>query len=89
MSDQSDRVLRGGGWRGDASSARVAARFHNDPSYRSDVLGFRLVEEPKEVHRVLRGSGWNSTPAFARVASRTGFTPSIRYNALGFRLVEE
>jgi formylglycine-generating enzyme required for sulfatase activity len=85
-----DRVLRGGGWYSVASYARVASRGHDVPSCRLDALGFRLVEEPKEVHRVTRGGGWNYTsPADARVALRFRYAPSGRFNNLGFRFVEE
>jgi sulfatase modifying factor 1 len=37
------RVLRGGGWHGDASGARVAIRDHYVPSYRDDTISFRLT----------------------------------------------
>jgi formylglycine-generating enzyme required for sulfatase activity len=83
------RVGRGGCWFFGASIARVAYRDNDDPSYRNDYLGFRLVEEPKEVHRGYRGGCWSRAPAFARVAFRNRFTPSLRYDFLGFRLVEE
>lgn len=84
-----DRVLRGGSWYYDASGARVASRGYNDPSYRFAYLGFRLVEEPKEVERMNRGGCWFSAPAFARVANRYRSTPSFLNFYLGFRLVEE
>ena len=87
-----DRVLRGGSCYDDASYARVADRRDGDASHRYDVLGFRLVEEPKEakeVCRVYRGGGWYDAPAFARAADRTWSIPSNRLSDLGFRLVEE
>ena len=38
----SRRVDRGGGWRGDARSARVANRDYDEPDNRYDDLGFRI-----------------------------------------------
>lgn len=38
-----DRVLRGGDWEGDANRCRVAFRRADDPAYRNDTVGFRLV----------------------------------------------
>jgi formylglycine-generating enzyme required for sulfatase activity len=38
----SSRVYRGGGWSGSAQYARVANRGRDDPTYRSNYLGFRL-----------------------------------------------
>ena len=40
----SDRVFRGGSWRGVPQSARVADRDGDAPGRRSDYLGIRLVE---------------------------------------------
>lgn len=37
------RVLRGGGWRNDASACRVSYRDYNSPSCADDDYGFRLV----------------------------------------------
>lgn len=37
------RVLRGGGWSGDAGDCRVSDRDFNAPSYRSNCYGFRVV----------------------------------------------
>ena len=45
----SDRVLRGGGWGGDASDARAAGRSYDSPGARSYNLGFRLASP---AHRV-------------------------------------
>ena len=39
----SDRVYRGGGWRGGAASCRSAGRNGDSPGYRFDYLGFRLA----------------------------------------------
>jgi formylglycine-generating enzyme required for sulfatase activity len=39
----SDRVLRGGGWRGVARDCRVSHRDYDTPAYRSYYLGFRVV----------------------------------------------
>jgi formylglycine-generating enzyme required for sulfatase activity len=39
------RVLRGGGWRNDASYARSAARFRYDYNVRYTTNGFRVVRE--------------------------------------------
>jgi formylglycine-generating enzyme required for sulfatase activity len=38
-----DRVLRGGSWFNDGRDCRSAYRGHNDPSNRSDLIGFRLA----------------------------------------------
>ena len=42
----SDRVLRGGGWGGDAGGCRSAYRDYDTPGYRSSLVGFRLVFVP-------------------------------------------
>ena len=42
-SSGSDRVLRGGSWRGSSSLCRVARRGHNSPYSRYDYNGFRVV----------------------------------------------
>ncbi|MDO5582391.1 MAG: SUMF1/EgtB/PvdO family nonheme iron enzyme [Planctomycetia bacterium] len=39
----SERVYRGGSWSFDAGGCRSADRYRNDPSRRSNVLGFRLA----------------------------------------------
>ena len=45
-SSGSSRVLRGGSWYSDAGGCRVSFRRSNDPSYRSDYNGFRVVLVP-------------------------------------------
>jgi formylglycine-generating enzyme required for sulfatase activity len=40
------RVLRGGSWANDAYRCRVAGRDYNDPTYKNDVLGLRLILQP-------------------------------------------
>ncbi|MCI5145397.1 MAG: formylglycine-generating enzyme family protein [Candidatus Electrothrix sp. AR3] len=42
------RCFRGGSWYGSIKNLRSAFRGLNDPTYRSDSLGFRLVREQKE-----------------------------------------
>jgi formylglycine-generating enzyme required for sulfatase activity len=37
------RVYRGGGWLNYAGRCRVSARFHDEPDYRGNNLGFRLA----------------------------------------------
>jgi formylglycine-generating enzyme required for sulfatase activity len=37
------RVLRGGSWNHFGSYCRSAARLYSDPTYRRNVVGFRLV----------------------------------------------
>ena len=37
------RVLRGGSWRGTATNCRVSHRRHSVPSHRSSSIGFRVV----------------------------------------------
>ncbi len=44
-----DRVLRGGGWGGDARRCRATTRDGIYPSYRSDGIGFRVVLFPPPV----------------------------------------
>jgi len=39
----SDRVLRGGAWRGDARRVRAASRRWSAAGYRNDLVGFRLA----------------------------------------------
>jgi formylglycine-generating enzyme required for sulfatase activity len=41
--DVKKRVLRGGAFLLTAPVARCAHRFHNEPNYRSDIFGFRVV----------------------------------------------
>ena len=41
--DGSYRVLRGGGWYGDAGRCRVSYRGYHHPDYRDGSIGFRLV----------------------------------------------
>lgn len=41
--DDTYRVLRGGCWIGNPSNCRAAVRGGNNPTYRSDYYGFRLV----------------------------------------------
>ena len=43
QSSDSDRVDRGGSWRGPAANLRAANRFRNDPGNRNDNLGARCV----------------------------------------------
>ena len=45
----SNRVLRGGSWRGSARYCRSAYRLVGDPGYRGSSLGFRLVLAPRSV----------------------------------------
>jgi formylglycine-generating enzyme required for sulfatase activity len=40
------RVLRGGSWANDEYRCRVAGRDYNDPTYKNDDLGFRLILQP-------------------------------------------
>jgi formylglycine-generating enzyme required for sulfatase activity len=44
-SDGADRVLRGGSWYHYARHSRSAFRSHDDPRYRADRLGFRILQE--------------------------------------------
>jgi formylglycine-generating enzyme len=45
VSDDNDRVLRGGSWASFAWNARCACRVSNRPLFRSDLVGFRCVVE--------------------------------------------
>jgi formylglycine-generating enzyme required for sulfatase activity len=42
---ETDRVSSGGFWSSVPKSARVADRVGDDPVYRNDILGFRLVRD--------------------------------------------
>jgi formylglycine-generating enzyme required for sulfatase activity len=55
-SDDNDthRVLRGSGWYSDANYCRSAYRDYDDPDYRDDDLGFRLVREKKAACRNIK-----------------------------------
>jgi formylglycine-generating enzyme required for sulfatase activity len=44
-SDGADRVIRGGGWAGDAGGCRSATRFLSFPRFRDFFLGFRILQE--------------------------------------------
>ncbi len=46
-SSGSYRVIRGGGWNGDARYCRVSYRSYEVPSFRYVRLGFRLVCVPQ------------------------------------------
>ena len=37
------RVIRGGGWRAEASGCRAAFRYRHSPAYRSNYFGFRVA----------------------------------------------
>ena len=39
----SSRLVRGGGWSGDASDCTVAIRYSYGPTFRYELLGFRFV----------------------------------------------
>ena len=43
------RVLRGGCWNDEAAYCRSAFRIRLDPSYRSNILGFRLALSPSGI----------------------------------------
>ena len=43
FSPYSNRVLRGGGWNGNAQYCRVANRLRSNPAYRSYNIGLRLA----------------------------------------------
>jgi formylglycine-generating enzyme required for sulfatase activity/serine/threonine protein kinase len=45
----SDRVLRGGSWDDGAADCRSGDRLRNDPSLRSDSVGFRLALSPSGI----------------------------------------
>jgi formylglycine-generating enzyme required for sulfatase activity len=44
-SSGADRVIRGGGWEGNARGCRSAVRYRYDPRSRDSDLGFRLLKE--------------------------------------------
>jgi len=46
-SSGSDRVLRGGGWSSIARYCRSADRSNDDPGYRYNFLGLRLLRQPR------------------------------------------
>ena len=89
MNDKSVRVRRGGSWRYDPLSARVAIRYNNSPGNRYSDIGIRLVEVVEDQEPVLspfRGSSSfessNKARTFYSSGSRTLRTP------VGIRLVE-
>ena len=45
------RVLRGGSWHHDRDVARAAFRARDDPIYRVNIIGYRLVRRPPSHHR--------------------------------------
>ena len=45
--DRIGRITRGGGWYGMGSKLRSANRDYSEPSYRSDIVGFRVVRSAK------------------------------------------
>ena len=45
---ESDRVSSGGFWSSVPKVARVADRVGDDPVYRNDILGFRLVRDEED-----------------------------------------
>jgi formylglycine-generating enzyme required for sulfatase activity len=43
LSSSVARVLRGGSWDNSPDRARAAVRYHYNPGYRYDYLGFRVL----------------------------------------------
>jgi hypothetical protein len=86
MSDNSDRVGRGGGWWRGPLNARVAYRGGNDPVGRDGGLGFRLVHDVGMVR--VRGRLWSelSVPS---VTVNYGRDKNLWSSSLGFRLARE
>ena len=44
--NSADRVARGGSWESFAENCRSATRFHFNPGYADDKIGFRLAFAP-------------------------------------------
>ena len=87
VSGSPNRVLCGGGWASEASSAKVAFRCTRAPAFDRDFIGFRLTVDAKDSPlRVNRGGKWDedaddvqNTIGFINAAGRG-------YGHLGFRL---
>ena len=88
MNDKSVRVRRGGSWRYDPLSARVAIRYNNSPGNRYSDIGIRLVEVIGKSSCVFRGSCSGSELEFARVTNGNFVGPGFRSETIGLRLVE-
>jgi len=73
-----DRVCRGGGWRNYAKGCRSACRSYNSPSYRYDIVGFRVALVPADGYGVQKEvSPTNATqqkPASGQAAAGSGGT---------------
>ena len=84
-------VNRGGSWYSSADYCRSANRGWDLPSFRYDILGFRVIREKKKKveYRVLRGGSWYSTAGYCRSASRYWYSPPSRYSNDGFRVIKE
>ena len=67
-SSGSDRLIRGGSWRGISFSCSVPYRSNNDPSSREDVIGFRLVRSAEsDIHNVNYVTAHGDAPAATKV----------------------
>jgi formylglycine-generating enzyme required for sulfatase activity len=83
------RVLRGGGWGSEASSAKVAFQCTRAPAFNRDFIGFRLTVDADFPMRVNRGGKWDedaddvqNTIGFINAAARG-------YGHIGFRTAKE
>jgi len=59
----SNRVIRGGSYGGDAASLRSANRNNNDPGNRNDNIGFRLAKAPQGQNVFVTRSGTTAPSA--------------------------
>ena len=67
-SSGSDRLIRGGSWRGISFSCSVPYRSNNDPSSREDYIGFRLVRSAEsDIHNVNYVTAHGNAPAATKV----------------------
>lgn len=90
VSGSPNRVLCGGGWGSEASSAKVTFRCTRAPACDRDFIGFRLTVDAKDSPlRVNRGGKWDedaddvqNTIGFINAAARG-------YGHLGFRVAKE
>ena len=87
VSGSAHRVLGGGGWGSEASSAKVAFRCSRDPALDRDFIGFRLTVDAEDSPlRWNRGGRWDEDADDVRNTIGLINSAARGYGHIGFRL---